>query len=302
MKWTRKQPESQPEPGAGPDRPRGPVLIHALDGFLSAGNAPSLAAEALLSGHGDIVHRFDVDAMFDYRARRPRIRFLADHYQDYEAPRLEIVREVDRNGTPYLVLAGPEPDYAWEQFTREVAEVATAQGVRLTLGLGAVPMGVPHTRPALVTAHATRPGLLDHENLWQAELEVPSSAQSLLELRLGQWGHDAGGFVAHVPSYVANIEYPTAARALLEAVLRAADLDIATDGLAEREVESLIEIKRHIAENGAEELVRGLEEQFDAFSRGLANSLLAEDADLPSGDELAQQFEAFLAQQRKHEE
>jgi hypothetical protein len=258
-----------------------------------------LASTALLSGQGEVVYQFPVDAMFDYRARRPRIKFIADHYEDYEAPRLEIVREVDRKGTAFLVLAGPEPDYAWEQFAREVAEVVTAEGVELTLGLGAVPMGVPHTRPPLVTAHATRADLLDHDNLWKAELEVPSSAQSLLEYRLGQWGHDAGGFVAHVPSYVANIEYPTAARALLDAVLHAAKLDVSTDELAAKEVEALIDIKRHIAENGAEELVRGLEEQFDAFSRGLANSLLADDADLPSGEELARQFEAFLAQETK---
>lgn len=301
LKWTRKQPK-QPEEQPEPDPTPGPVLIHALEGFLSAGNAPNLAVEVLLSGHGEVVHRFDVDSLFDYRARRPRIKFVADHYLDYETPQLEIVREVDRKGQPYLVLAGPEPDYAWDRFAREVADVVTAQRVRLTLGLGAVPMGVPHTRPPLVTAHGTRPGLIEHENLWKAELEVPSSAQSVLEYRLGQWGHDAGGFVAHVPSYVVNTEYPTAARALLEAALGAADLEVSIDALVEREAESMDGIERHIAENGAEELVRGLEEQFDAFSRGLGSSLLADGEELPSGEELARQFEAFLAQETKGEE
>ena len=47
---------------------------------------------------------------------------------------------------------------------------------------------------------------------------MPASAQSLLELRLGEWGHDAMGFVAHIPHYVAQFPYPQAALALLEGV------------------------------------------------------------------------------------
>jgi hypothetical protein len=38
-----------------------------------------------------------------------------------------------------------------------------------------------------------------------------------------------------------------------------------------------------------------LEKQYDAFSRGAAQSMLARDEELPSADELGQQFEQFLA-------
>ena len=47
---------------------------------------------------------------------------------------------------------------------------------------------------------------------WRGELRVPSSAQALLELRLGEWGHDALGFVAHVPHYLAQLDYPQGGR------------------------------------------------------------------------------------------
>jgi hypothetical protein len=46
-------------------------------------------------------------------------------------------------------------------------------------------------------------------------------------------------------------------------------------------------------------VLSGLEQQYDAFARGAAQSLLADEADIPSGDELADQFERYLARQRK---
>ena len=49
-------------------------------------------------------------------------------------------------------------------------------------------------------------------------------------------------------------------------------------------------------------MLHGLEEQYDIFSRGAAESLLADDASLPTGDELASQLEQFLANQRKNDQ
>ena len=57
-------------------------------------------------------------------------------------------------------------------------------------------------------------------------LRITSSAQALLEIRLGEWGHDALGFVAHVPHYLAQMDYPRASAALLEQVEIAGRLTI----------------------------------------------------------------------------
>jgi len=280
----------------------GPVLIHALDGFLGAGSAARLASDQLRSGEGDVVHEFDLDAMFDYRARRPMIAFHEDHYAEYDDPTLQIVLEHDAHGTPFLLLAGPEPDFRWERFISETHEVIEDLDVPLSLGLGAVPMGVPHTRPPMITAHGIRPELVDRKNLWSAQVTVPSSAQALLEFRLGQWGHDAAGYVVHVPHYLAGIDYPPAALALIDALVDRTGLSIDADGLRSREGEALAEIEEQIQQQGGAEVLTGLEEQYDAFTRGAAESLLASDEDLPSGDELADQFEQFLARQRKNDQ
>lgn len=297
MKWLpRKTPEGTSGDGTGP------VLIHALDGFLGAGSAARLAADQLRSGHGELVHEFDIDSMFDYRARRPMIAFREDHYAEYDEPTLQIILEHDDNGLPYYLLAGPEPDFHWERFVSEVHDFIEEHDVPLTLGLGAVPMGVPHTRPSMITAHGTRPDLVDRQNLWSAQVMVPSSAQSLLEYRLGQWGHDAAGYVVHVPHYLAQIDYPTASLALIYALVDRTGLSIDVQSLKARQEAALAEIEQQIEEQGGQSLLGGLEEQYDAFTRGAAQSLLASDEDLPSGDELADQFEQFLARQRKNDQ
>ena len=92
--------------------------------------------------------------------------------------------------------------------------------------MGSVPMAVPHTRPIAITPHANRPELVPGTSPWRGELRIPSSAQSLLEVRLGEWGHDMLGFVAHIPHYLAQLDYPKAAAVLLEQVELAGRLTI----------------------------------------------------------------------------
>jgi len=301
MKWLNKRDDANATPTGEPESGR-PVLIHALDGFLTAGAAPRLAATQLRTGKGEVVRRFDLDELYDYRARRPFITFRSEHYQDYEEPTLDILLEHDAGGTPYLLLAGPEPDFRWESFIDGVAEVVEEFDVPLTLGLGAVPMGVPHTRPAMITAHGSRPELVDRQNLWSADVRVPSSVQALLEYRFAQRGLDAAGYVVHVPHYLAQVDYPIAAVALLDAVVDRLGLQLDYDNLREAQGEAIAEIEQQIAAQDGEDVLSGLEEQYDAFTRGAAQSLLAEDESIPSGDELADQFEKFLARQRKNDE
>jgi hypothetical protein len=278
-----------------------PVMLVALDGFLDAGNASALALAHLGSADGSsdpgkVVASFEVDELHDYRARRPPLTFQQDHYTDYDAPRLVVREMTDSQGTPYLLLTGPEPDVRWEAFARAVREVLDAFEVRLVVSLGSVPMAVPHTRPVQLTNHATAQRLLVQRNIWSGEIRVPSSAQSLLELRLGEWGHDATGFVAHIPHYLAQFDYPQAALALVEAVERVAGLQWEHAALEQAAEARQVEIATQIADSPeVREVVAGLEQQYDAFAAGTGSSLLSEDRPLPSGDELGAQFEQFLA-------
>jgi len=276
-----------------------PVLVVVLHGFLDAGNAAGLAADHLEElGGGKIVATFDIDAFYDYRARRPPLSFVRDHYERYDAPRLTVRLMEDAVGAPYLILRGPEPDTYWEAFARSVREVMERFRVSRVVTLAGVPMAVPHTRPIAITPHATRPELIHGVSRWQGELRIPSSAQSLTELRLGEWGLDALGFVAHVPHYIAQLDYPRAAIALLEELSASTGLRLATDGLRSDAEQTEAEIARYLSENDdVGEVVSGLEQQYDSFqlAEQAGTSLLAQDDPLPTGEEIGEQFERFLA-------
>jgi predicted ATP-grasp superfamily ATP-dependent carboligase len=279
----------------------GPVLIHALDGFLDAGNAANLAARHLLTqAPGRVVASFSIDDFYDYRARRPPMSFVENHYEGYEAPRLVVRLKEDGRGTPFLLLHGPEPDMHWEAFALAVRTVVEHFGVRLTVAMGAVPMAVPHTRPVMLTNHATTPDLLVQQNVWRGRIRVPASAQALLEFRLGEWEHPATGFVAHIPHYVAQFDYPLASVALLEAVAKVTSLEWDLEDLRESGEARMLEIATQI-EDSAEvrEVVTGLEQQYDAFHRPEAEDgstlPLAEEQELPTGEEIGAEFERFLA-------
>ena len=272
-------------------------LIVVLDGFLNAGNVGSLVSKTLRQNQQGTLYEFDADSLIDHRARRPPITFSHDHYHDYQSHTIAVTQHRDLEGKGYLLLSGPEPDYGWEAFVDEVHDLVDSYDIPLVLGLGGVPMGVPHTRPPILTAHGNAAELVDRKNLWDAEIQIPASVQSLLELRLGEYDHQAAGYVVHVPHYLAQVDFPTAALELIDAAGIRLDRIFNVEDLIIHESETNAQIKSQIDEQGGLDILQGLEDQYDAFQRGTEDSLLAEDENLPSGDEIAHQFEEFLAQQ-----
>ena len=172
---------------------RGPVMIHALEGFSDAGHAIRLAAQHLKDSlDTELVASFAIDELLDYRSRRPLMTFKTDHFTHYEEPELSLYALHDSVGTPFLLLAGMEPDLRWERFITAVRLLAERLDVRQTIGLGTIPMAVPHTRPITLTAHANNKELIAGHTPWVGEVQVPGSVSNLLEYRMAQHGHDVG--------------------------------------------------------------------------------------------------------------
>ena len=279
---------------------RGPVLVHALEGFSDAGHAIRLAATHLKDSlDTELVASFAIDELLDYRSRRPLMTFKTDHFTQYDDPELSLYALHDSVGTPFLLLAGMEPDLKWERFITAVRLLAERLGVRQTIGLGTIPMAVPHTRPVTITAHSNNRELIADFTPWISEVQVPGSASNLLEYRMAQHGHEVVGFTVHVPHYLAQTDYPAAAQALLDQVAKTGSLQFPLKALAEAAVEIRSKIDEQV-EGSTEvaQVVAALERQYDAFIAAQENrSLLTRDEDLPSGDELGAEFERFLAQQ-----
>jgi hypothetical protein len=279
-----------------------PVLVQALTGFVDAGSAIQLSRQNLLD-HLDsrVVATFDLDQLLDYRSRRPTMIFVEDHWESYDQPSLELHLVQDQLGTDFLLLAGPEPDLQWERFIAALESLIERFGVRLTIGLNAIPMAVPHTRPVGLTKHATDKRLIDDFEPWLQRVQVPASVGNLLEFRLGEAGRDAVGYSAHVPHYLAQTNYPAAAELLLDSVSSSSGLALPTGDL--RDAGRLIrdEIDKQVEDDEqASRLVASLEAQYDAFVRGRDANLLADnDQPLPTADELGAELERFLAEQSR---
>ncbi len=278
------------------------TMLYYLDGFIDAGAAGRLLTAHLMSAlEHEQIATFDIDSLLDYRSRRPIMTFAKDHWDHYDAPELAVSLMHDAAGTPFLLLAGLEPDREWETFTAAVVQLSADLRVRLSVGFHGIPMGVPHTRQLGVTAHATRPELIDGYRPLVDKLQVPGSAAALLEYRLGAAGRQAVGFAVHVPHYLAQAAYPAAAATLLDSVQRVTGLVLPGDALREAAHRTNLEIARQV-EGSAEvaEVVQALEQQYDAFTVDREN-LLASDEQVPTAEELGAQFERFLAEQHRGE-
>lgn len=277
------------------------VMLYYLDGFVDAGAAGRQLATHLLGTleHTEVA-RFDVDSLIDYRSRRPPMIFAKDHWESVEVPEIAVHLLKDSAGTPFLLLNGLEPDREWETFASAVLQVSDALRVRLAASFHGIPMGVPHTRPLGVTGHATQQQLIEGYQPLVDRLQVPGSASALIEFRMGEAGRAAVGFAVHVPHYLAHASYPAAALSLLAAVERATGLDLPSDALRDAAQLTDAEIARQVAgSDEVTEVVRSLEEQYDAFTAERQNLLDGQPENMPTADELGAQFERFLAEQQQ---
>jgi proteasome assembly chaperone (PAC2) family protein len=281
---------------ARPDLVR-PVLVQALDGFVDAGSGRRLALEHLLNAlDSEPLVTFDVDQLLDYRSRRPEMTFTTDHWSGYAAPDLAVHLVRDLNDVPFLLLHGPEPDVQWERFIAAVGILVADLDVRLVIGLNAIPMGVPHTRPPQVIAHGSPPELVADYPKWLPTIQVPASVGNLLEYRLGEAGTPACGFAVAVPHYLAQLDYPDAARTLLNCVARASELALPTDALEHAAQVVRDDVDKQVARS--EEiatLVHGLERQYDDMTAGRGSGLMTDGSRLPTADELGAEFERYLS-------
>src|SRR5215469_8487561 len=295
-----RQPEELYELKADAPDVSGAAFLVNLEEFMDAGSAGRQLTEHLLDSlEHETLASFDTDRLLDFRSRRPLMTFDKTRWESFDDPRLEIHVLRDPAGKPFTLLTGPEPDHEWELFVAAARTVAEKLKLGTMITYFGVPMGIPHTRALGVMTHATRPGLVTSRVPSPGKLQVPASASALMEFRFGQEGRDAVGLVVQVPHYLSQAAYPTAALTLLEAVREVTGLELPGETLQEAADRTNELINRQVAESAeVAELVRGLEVQWDAAVTEEGN-LLAEGEEMPTADELAAQFEQFLAEQQR---
>lgn len=281
-----------------------PVLVMAPEGWIDAGLGGAGAVRAMLAAlDTEVVASFDVDRLLDHRSRRPVSHMLDGVYTDLAWPSLDLLAAHDAEGHAMLILAGPEPDHEWRAFADAVGELATLFGVRLGVGLGAFPAGVPHTRISRLAATATSSELANQLGVVSGEVQVPAGVVAAIERRLTQLEIPTVAIWARVPHYAAAMPYPPASLQLLGGLATVAGIQVASPELAEAAaatLQHLDEVTANSIQHSA--LVRQLEAQVDADpaeagdgeSTGQEQATEAGWGILPTGDELAAEVERFL--------
>lgn len=292
-----------PAPALSDSTGKGPVLIHGLEGFSDAGHAVRLATEHIRSSNrSELVARFNIDEFIDYRSRRPAVTYSFDHFADYHEPHLSLHLVTTADGYRFLLLSGLEPDLKWDAFTHAVTQLSADLGVRLAIGLGAMPLSVPHTRPAGSSSHSRDLDLLHGLNAWPGEFRLPGSADSLLEIKMAEQGFRSMGVTAHVPHYLAQSEYPAAAIRLVDDINHVSGLNLSIGGLEQAKQKFDQQLAEQVHGNHeVQGMVSHLERVYDDFvkRRRGPDSLTPGDRPLPTGEEIGAELEQFLAQHRR---
>jgi hypothetical protein len=260
-----------------------PAIVAAFDGWIDAGGASTAATEHLV-GATEPLATFVSDLLYDYRSRRPVLDIVDGTLTELSWPNLTMKRV--RAGTrDLLVLSGPEPDFRWRRLGGDVLEVAERLGVLEWVSLGAIPAAVPHTRPVPILATASKSGLLrdDERQGPQGLLRVPAAALSTIELVIAGGGIPTVGFYAQVPHYVGG-SYPAATIAILEHAQRHLGVDLPLGSLPDEAMSQRQRLDEAVA----------ADEESQTYLARLES--VADNEDLPTGDELVTEIERFLQQ------
>ena len=262
-----------------------PALVVSFEDWVDAGAAGTTAAKHIATD-GEVVATFDADALYDYRSHRPVLDIVDGVPKRFSWPKLELTRRrlPERD---VLVLTGPEPDYRWQEFAGDVHDLAVRFGVVEHVSLGAIPAAVPHTASTPVMMTASSEDLLRGGRPTEGLLRVPAAAVSVVEWTMAQNGVPAVGFWAQIPHYATP--YAAGAIALVRKIEDHLTVTIGAGRLEEEVAAQRTALEQIFATNpDAQEHLGRLE--------GLVG-----EADVPPAENIAEEVEKFLRNQRRGE-
>lgn len=278
-----------------------PTLVVMFTGWIDASGAAGAAMAALEAEcNARTIAVFDGDTFIDYRARRPTMELRDGVNTRLTWPDIELKHGHDLDGRDVLLLTGPEPDMAWRRFGREVASLGVLLGVRRMVALGAYPFASPHTRAPRLSMSSPSATIVESLALLKNSVDVPAGVAAVLEHAFHDQGIDSLGIWVQVPHYIASMAFPAATGALLGGLAQVSGVRV--DGSESRK-ETLIQRQR------LDELVAGNDEhramvsQLEALydsgeSQGVLNTQFTA-AEIPTGDELAEELEQYLRDQNE---
>lgn len=271
-----------------------PVLILALDGWIdSSGIARNVKDSLLSKAESQTMVKFDTDKLLDHRARRPILSLNNGVVDNLDWPSIELLNIEGLEGPDACILHGPEPDHEWKNFAQTMKNICHDLDVSLVVGLGAYPAAVPHTRPTRLSCTASSSEMAEKLDFVTASVKVPAGLQAVIENEAALTGIPSIGLWAQVPHYLSTGPYPPAAVELLEGLRRISGIYSQDLQLDRKALNTRGHLDQLIASN--EEHLAMIEKLEIAYDQ-----LNSSDANLPSGDDLAEELQSFLRSQEEN--
>ena len=278
-----------------------PILVAGFTGWNDAADAASVAVDTLLnSWQARRFGAFDGEEFFDFQTTRPQIKLVDGVTRKIEwpenllwatEPNLEAAGS--RGG---ILLTGPEPNFRWRSFSAAVVELAKELNVEMVVTMGALLADVPHSRPVSVAANSQVSALVESLGLSASRYEGPTGITGVLHRICAEGGLPSVSFWASVPHYLPAVPSAPAALALLDKLSGLLGTSVDTSDLEHTAKTYQEQVSIAVSQDSdLSSYVQMLEERFDSQANQAAR-------DLPTGDDLAQELEGFLREQRREEE
>lgn len=276
-----------------PPRLRRPILVVGFEGWFDMARGATGALE-WLADRLDAEELADIDPepYFDFTDRRPTVR-LEGGQRVIDWPRNGVrAASLDDQAHDLLLLPGIEPHLRWRTFSNDLVEVARSTGAELVITLGSLAEEVPHTRAPRVTGSSTTPALAARLGLSSPSYQGPTGIVGVLHDTLDHEGIPVISLRVGVPHYVSGPPNPKAMRALLEHLQHVTGVATSWAGLNEPAEEWQRQVDGAVSQDAeAVAYVHQLERRADA----------ALQSGLPTGEDLAAEFERFLEERRDEE-
>ncbi len=267
-----------------------PIMVIALSGWFDASGAATGALEWLLRERvAPVVATIDCDPFYDFTQERPEVWIDDDEVRQVKWPTNEFrIARFPNGARDLVVLTGVEPHVRWRTYCDCITTMATRLGCDVVVTLGASADAMPHSRVPPVVGSSTNDQLIRRLALSRPQYEGMTGVIGVLQERLEKLEIPAISLRVGVPHYLGNAQHPKSSGALLRHLEHV--LGVATDhAQLAPDIERWQSLHDEaVAEDPqASAYVRMLERQFDHKA----------EASLPSADDLAAQFEAFLKEQ-----
>ena len=266
-----------------------PVLVVAFKGLFDASGSATSALEWLMEkSESENIGEIDSETFFDFTQERPLISFDKNGERPLTWPKNKIVTiKTNGNERDLLAISGIEPHLRWRTFSKLLIEIVNKSNAESVLTLGSMVGMTPHSRPLTVTGSSTNPELAERLHLQKPSYQGPTGIVGVLHDALDRSKIPVISLRVSVPHYVPDSPNPKATRALLRRFEQVTGVTTEYEELDGPAADWQKQVDAAVASD----------DEITAYVTRLETAIDEDENLLPSGDDLAAEFEAFLREQ-----